>query len=90
MNIPPSRLTHCTYCATDLDTTARGTWQYAHGWLPVNRYTGNKSGTNSLTLPKRDHQFACDECMHKLKHGIPTGQLSMLKLESDEHGIGDG
>lgn len=68
-----------------VDGNGAGTWQKATGWLPIKRYAGNKVGTNSLTLRKSLDEYACSDCISKLKAGIPTGQLSIF--ETDEHDL---
>lgn len=81
-DIPPSMLVACVFCADRLHTNRRGTWQrVVSGWVPVDRYSGNKRGTNSLTLPKLEHVYACDQCIDKLKAGVPLGQMSLFGLE---------
>lgn len=80
--IPPSMLTTCVFCADRLHTNQRGTWQRViAGWVPVHRYSGNQRGTNSLTLAKLEHVYACEDCIDKLKKGIPLGQMSLFGLE---------
>jgi hypothetical protein len=82
VDIPPSMLAGCVFCANRLHTNQRGTWQHViSGWVPVHRYGGNKRGTNSLTLPRLEHVFACELCIDKLKAGIPLGQQTLFGTE---------
>lgn len=79
VDIPPSMLTSCALCADRLHANQRGTWQHViGGWVPVGRYAGNKKGTNSLTLPRLEHVYACDPCIAKLKSGVPAGQQDLF------------
>ena len=82
VDIPPSRLVSCTYCAERLDSNAPGTFQRACGWVRV-----RGKGINALHLSVRQHRFACAECIDKLKHKIAIGQLSLLGMDVEE---GDG
>lgn len=77
--IPLSRKRTCKFCAKFVDGNAPGTWRRATGWLPVKRYSGNKVGTNNLTLREYVEEYACAECIDRLKHGIPVGQLSIFE-----------
>lgn len=82
VDIPPSRLVSCAYCAARLDSNGPGTFQRACGWVRV-----RGKGINALHLPQRIHRFACAECIDKLKRGISIGQLSILGLDVE---AGDG
>lgn len=77
--IPLSRRRHCTYCACIVDSNAVGVYQLAHGWLE-NRKRG---GANTIALAKRDDHYACNDCISKLKAGIPVGQQSLFRLDDD-------
>lgn len=83
MDIPLSRRRLCSFCASIVDSNGAGTYQRAVGWLPIKRFSGNKQGTNSLTLPKKLDVYACSDCITKLKAGIPTGQMSIFDLTDD-------
>lgn len=82
-DIPPSMLVHCAFCADRLHSNMRGTWQHVvGGWVPIKRHgTDNQRGTNSLTLPKMEHVYACEACIDKLKKGVPLGQQSLFGTE---------
>lgn len=81
MEIPVSRKRTCVYCAVFIDGNAPGTWRKATGWLPVARYKHNKGGSNSLTLRTNLEEYACAECIDRLKHGIPVGQMTIFETE---------
>lgn len=78
-DVPASRRRLCTFCAVMVDSNGSGTWQRATGWLPIKRYSGNKAGTNSLTLRKSLDEYACSECISKLKAGVPPGQMTIFE-----------
>ena len=83
IDIPPSRLVGCVYCAERLDSNAVGTYQRARGWVRVKR-AGANQGVNALALSERSHVFACSACIDKLKHGISIGQQSLFSLGDDD------
>lgn len=72
--IPLSRRRLCTYCAVTVDSNGTGVFQLAHGWLE-NRKRG---GANTIAVPIRDDTYACNECIDKLRHGIPVGQSRLF------------
>lgn len=76
-SVPLSRLRACTYCSCQVDSNAVGVYQLASGWLQ-NRKQG---GANTLTLPIRQDHYACGECVDKLRHGIPVGQMQLFGLD---------
>ena len=78
-SIPLSRLRTCAYCSCQLDSTAVGVYQRASGWLP-NRKQG---GANTIAMPIRADAYACAECISKLQHGIPVGQMQLFGLDVD-------
>ena len=90
MGIPISRRATCVYCGTFVDTNANGTYRRAVGWLPIKRFSGNKTGTNSLTLPIRLDHWACAECVDRLKHGISPDQQSLFPIDLDDGRIVPG
>ena len=75
--VPLSRQRLCTYCQCRVDSNAAGVYQLATGWL-MNRRQG---GTNAIALPVRQDHYACHECVDKLKHGIPVGQMQLFGIE---------
>lgn len=83
IDIPPSRLVSCVYCAERLDSNAVGTYQRAKGWVRVKR-SGTNQGVNALAMKELLHIFACSACIDKLKRGIPLGQMSLFKLGDNE------
>jgi len=72
--IPLSRRAVCTYCATTIDMQASGVFQFAQGWLE-NRLRG---GANTIALPKRRNQYACHECIDRMRHGVPALQARLF------------
>jgi len=83
IDIPPSRLVACVYCADRLDSNALGTYQRAVGWVRVKR-AGKNQGVNALAMMDRKFVFACAPCIDKLKRGIPLGQMSLFGLGEDQ------
>jgi len=83
--IPQSRRVTCSFCQTVIDSNGSGTWQVVKGWCPIKRYSGNKGGTNNVSLAQRFHTFACSDCISKLKAGIPVGQqeLPFFNMENE-------
>lgn len=79
-SIPLSRLRNCTYCSVQLDSNGVGVYQLASGWL-MNR---KKGGANTIAIPLRQDHYACAECVDKLKHGIPVGQMQLFRLTNDD------
>jgi hypothetical protein len=47
----------------------------------MNRRAG---GANTITIPLRQDHYACAECIDKLKHGIPVGQMRLFGLTTDD------
>lgn len=72
--IPLSRRRNCSFCQCMIDSNGVGTYQLVTGWSP-NRKQG---GTNAVSLPHRHDEYACPECIDKLRHGIPVGQLTLF------------
>jgi hypothetical protein len=79
-SIPLSRLRNCTYCSVQVDSNGVGVYQLASGWL-MNRRAG---GANTITIPLRQDHYACADCIDKLKHGIPVGQMRLFGLTTDD------
>jgi len=77
-NVPIRNLTTCVYCAAQIDTRDARHYQRIKGWA-LNRNRGN-----SVTLGVRSHQWACHDCIDKLKNGLSIGQLSLLGLPEDD------
>lgn len=71
-NVPKAYVATCVYCAIQLDTREPRVYQGITGWAL------NKNQGNSVTLGKRSHQWACNECIDKLKHHVPIGQQSLF------------
>lgn len=78
--VPLSRIRLCVFCSCQLDSNAVGVYQLATGWL-ANRKQG---GANTISLPHRQDKYACAECVDKLKHGIPVGQMRLFGLVDDD------
>lgn len=68
--IPLSRRRLCAYCSCTVDSNGTQVFQRASGWLE-NRKRG---GANTIALPIRRDEYACGECIDKLRHGISIGQ----------------
>lgn len=82
VDIPPSRLVICCYCAERMDSNGPHTFQRACGFVRV-----RGKGINALHLAKRQHVFACEECIERLKHKIAIGQMDLFAgREFDEDG----
>jgi hypothetical protein len=75
-SVPLSRVRLCYYCSCQLDSNAVGVYQLATGWL-ANRKRG---GANTIAIPFRRDTYACPDCIDKLKHGIPVGQMRLWEL----------
>lgn len=69
--VPPSFVASCYFCVRAMDTRDLTAYQYTQGWAR------NKNKGNSLTLAQREHKWACGECIDKLKHGVPVGQMGL-------------
>ena len=82
--IPLSRRTTCQFCSDIIDSNGRGTWQVVKGWCPIGRYSGNQRGTNNVSLVHWVNLYACNECIGKLKHGIPAGQQELPFFTMDD------
>lgn len=78
-SVPASRIRLCAFCLDQVDSNAVGVYQLAHGWLQNRR----KGGANTIALPDRKDVFACDECISKLKAGIPVGQMRLFGLTDE-------
>lgn len=63
----------CTYCGSQVDSRHAHTYVMAHGWKRI----GNNG--NSITLAKLSDEWSCGDCIDKLRHGIPVGQLSIFE-----------
>lgn len=72
--IPLSRCVICMYCRTTIDSNGNGTWQRGTGWFPQRK---SARGSHSATMVKREAEYACSECIDKLKLGIPAGQMRL-------------
>ena len=79
--IPLSRRRTCYYCSCIMDSGALGNYQLATGWVE-----NRKGGGSHITLTtRRADTYACHDCIDKLRHGIPTGQIRLFELpEPDE------
>lgn len=84
MVVPPSRQVPCQFCQSIIDSNARGTWQVVKGWCPISRYSGNKKGTNNVSLVHWVHLYACDACISHLKAGLPAGQQELPFFTMDD------
>lgn len=73
--IPLSRRRLCAFCLVTLDSNGTGIFQRASGWLE-NRKRG---GANTIALPIRLDVYACNECIDKLRHNIPVGQMQLFE-----------
>lgn len=69
--VPPSFIAACHFCGCTMDTRDNTAYQFTTGWAR------NKNRGNSITLSKRQHRWACRECVDKLQHGIPIGQMGL-------------
>lgn len=79
-SVPLSRVRTCSYCSVQVDSNATGVYQLAIGWL-ANRKQG---GANTIAIPNRVDRYACSECIDKLKHGIPVGQMHLFGWDPDD------
>lgn len=67
-------MTACVYCGRSVIPTATGTFQKVVGWVE-NRDAG---GANTVALMTRYSEYACGECIDKMRHGIAPTQGSLL------------
>lgn len=75
---PLRYLQTCAFCAAQIDCRDPRHYQRIKGWA-LNRNHGN-----SITLGERSSTWACNECIDKLKKGIPVGQMSLFGLMEDD------
>lgn len=73
--VPPSFVASCHFCGLTMDTRDTNAYQRTSGWAR------NKNRGNSITLSKREHVWACGECIGKLAKGIPVGQMGLWDNE---------
>ena len=71
----------CVHCGEQIETTGNRTYQKGTGWFPKRK---SAKGSHSATFVVFAYEFACAECIHKLSHGIPVGQMSLFVVSNDE------
>ena len=76
LGIPASRRALCVYCGELIDTAANHTFQLGYGWIEQRRGGGN----HATQLMQMKNQYACKECIAKLRKGISTDQGSLFAL----------
>lgn len=67
----------CTFCGMQVDSRHPQSYVLAHGWKRI----GNNG--NSITLARLDDEWACTDCIDKLRKGIPVGQMSIFEARDD-------
>lgn len=73
-SVPLSRRRNCTFCSVTVDSNGIGTFQLADGWLENRR----KGGANTIAIVHRRDVYACHECIDRMRHGIPAGQMHLF------------
>lgn len=80
IRIPLSRRRTCSHCGTLVDSNGVGVFHLATGWIENRK----KGGTNTIALPIHHDKYACHDCIDRLRHGIPVGQMMLFDRNGDD------
>jgi len=79
MNIPKVQLAFCYYCNEPVDMRSGRTYRFGASWFKARQGAGGVHGT----LVQWQEQYACHDCIYKLQHSIPLGQMPLFEMGLD-------
>lgn len=70
---------YCTYCGLEVDPNSQLTYTRVRGWekKPGIRASGVRGGSD-IVLREHVAEYACYECITKMREGLSIGQDSLL------------
>jgi hypothetical protein len=68
----------CTYCGTPVDPTSRYVWTRIQGWEKKAYVSSTRKGGSDISLREHLEQYACEDCIRKLKRGVSPGQATLI------------
>lgn len=66
-------MVNCSYCRTPLDPEHPNTYRRVHAWERRSLSVSRRSASD-VVLRERQQEFACSECVRRLKAGLPVMQ----------------
>jgi hypothetical protein len=68
----------CTYCGRPVDPTSRYTWHRVQGWERKAHMSSTRRGGSDISLRQAIDEYACDQCIGRLKSGVSPVQDSLI------------
>lgn len=68
----------CVYCRNPLDPDHTSTWRRVTGWERKNTTTTSRKGGSDIACREPVNQFACDQCVRRLRRGIAPHQDTLI------------
>jgi hypothetical protein len=71
--------TFCYFgCGTEVDPNMRGTWRQIIGWEHKSPKSSSRRGGSDISMREPTGQYACDQCMMRVKSGLSPQQGALL------------